>query len=166
MSKKKMRAFAWAMMTALAFVPFLSGCAATEENAAEEEAAQEELNADAQDRNETEGSISEGVEYGQITSVDGNEVTVLLGDLNQPSNGAEVTFTAGEDELVFNLDEVTVVDESGAEVTDPKLEADQVIILEGTGEGADFTPTAIQIVDLTGAGTSADDAEVPEGGSE
>lgn len=167
MSKKKMRAFTWAMMTALAFVPFLGGCAAgnedtAQDDAAQQDAAQEELNADEQDRNESEGAITEGVEYGQILSVDGDQVTVVMGDLDHPDDSAELRFTSGEDEITFNMNDVKVVDESGAEVTDPTLEADQVIIMEGSGEGADFTPTSIQIVELDGAGTSADDAEVPE----
>ena len=50
MSKKKMRAFAGAMAVVLAFVPFLSGCAAND--AEDNPQAQQELNADEQSRNE------------------------------------------------------------------------------------------------------------------
>lgn len=49
MSKKKMRAFAGAMAVVLAFVPFLSGCAAND--AEDNPQAQQELNADEQSRN-------------------------------------------------------------------------------------------------------------------
>lgn len=59
MSKKKMRAFAGAMAVVLAFVPFLSGCAAND--AEDNPQAQQELNADEQSRNEAEGSIAEAV---------------------------------------------------------------------------------------------------------
>ena len=52
MSKKKMRAFAGAMAVVLAFVPFLSGCAAND--AEDNPQAQQELNADEQSRNEAE----------------------------------------------------------------------------------------------------------------
>ena len=110
MSKKKMRAFAGAMAVVLAFVPFLSGCAAND--AEDNPQAQQELNADEQSRNEAEGSIG---------------------------------------------------DESGAELEGRTLSADDVIVMRGTGSGTDFKPTTIEILDVAGAGTNADDARVPQG---
>ena len=74
MSKKKMRAFAGAMAVVLAFVPFLSGCAAND--AEDNPQAQQELNADEQSRNEAEGSIGETVQYGQVMAMNGSTATV------------------------------------------------------------------------------------------
>ena len=77
MSKKKMRAFAGAMAVVLAFVPFLSGCAAND--AEDNPQAQQELNADEQSRNEAEGSIGETVQYGQVMAMNGSTATVVVG---------------------------------------------------------------------------------------
>ena len=41
--------------------------------------------------------------------------------------------------------------------------ADDVIVMRGTGSGTDFKPTTIEILDVAGAGTNADDARVPQG---
>lgn len=168
MSKRKMRAFAMAMATALAFVPFLGGC--TSANDGEGDAngngngnAQQELSYDEQQRNEAEGSIGEGVQYGQVMAVNGNEATVVLGDLGEASDGSgSQTFSSGQDEITFDTTGVKIVDETGAEVQNPTLSADDVIVMRGTGTGKDFVPTTVEVLDIAGAGTNADDAGVPQ----
>lgn len=166
MSKKKMRAFAGAMAIVLAFVPFLSSCSMDE--AADNPEAQQELNADEQSRNEVEGSIgqseNEAVQYGQVTSLDGTQATVVVGELGQAADGSgSQAFDAGQDEIMFDSNDVDIVDESGAAVEGTTLSADDVIVMRGTGSGADFKPATIEILDVAGAGTNADDARVPQG---
>ena len=140
MSKKKMRAFAGAMAVVLAFVPFLSGCAAND--AEDNPQAQQELNADEQSRNEAEGSIGETVQYGQVMAMNGSTATVVVGTLANANDGSgSQAFNAGQDEITF----------------------DDVIVMRGTGSGTDFKPTTIEILDVAGAGTNADDARVPQG---
>ena len=142
MSKKKMRAFAGAMAVVLAFVPFLSGCAAND--AEDNPQAQQELNADEQSRNEAEGSIGETVQYGQVMAMNGSTATVVVGTLANANDGSgSQAFNAGQDEIT--------------------LSADDVIVMRGTGSGTDFKPTTIEILDVAGAGTNADDARVPQG---
>ena len=97
MSKKKMRAFAGAMAVVLAFVPFLSGCAAND--AEDNPQAQQELNADEQSRNEAEGSIGETVQYGQVMAMNGSTATVVVGTLANANDGSgSQAFNAGQDE--------------------------------------------------------------------
>lgn len=161
MSKKKMRAFAGAMAVVLAFIPFLSGCTT---NAAEDNPqAQQELNADEESRNEAEGSIGESVQYGQVMAVNGTEATVVVGTLDDANDGSGgQAFNAGQDEITFDANNVSIVDESGAEIEGRTLSADDVIVMRGTGSGSGFTPTTIEILDVAGAGTNADDARVPQ----
>ncbi len=115
MSKKKMRAFAGAMAVVLAFVPFLSGCAAND--AEDNPQAQQELNADEQSRNEAEGSIGETVQYGQVMAMNGSTATVVVGTLANANDGSgSQAFNAGQDEITFDEGDVSIVDESGAEL--------------------------------------------------
>ena len=111
MSKKKMRAFAGAMAVVLAFVPFLSGCAAND--AEDNPQAQQELNADEQSRNEAEGSIGETVQYGQVMAMNGSTATVVVGTLANANDGSgSQAFNAGQDEITFDEGDVSIVDES------------------------------------------------------
>ena len=134
MSKKKMRAFAGAMAVVLAFVPFLSGCAAND--AEDNPQAQQELNADEQSRNEAEGSIGETVQYGQVMAMNGSTATVVVGTLANANDGSgSQAFNAGQDEITFDEGDVSIVDESGAELEGRTLSADDVIVMRGTGSG-------------------------------
>lgn len=161
MSKKKMRAFAGAMAVVLAFIPFLSGCATNE--AADNPQAAQELGADEQSRNEAEGSIGENVQYGQVMAMNGTQATVVVGELADANDGSgSQTFNAGQDEIVFDENDVSIVDESGAQIEGRTLSADDVIVMRGTGSGSGFKPTTIEILDVAGAGTNADDARVPQ----
>ena len=129
MSKKKMRAFAGAMAVVLAFVPFLSGCAAND--AEDNPQAQQELNADEQSRNEAEGSIGETVPYGQVMAMNGSTATVVVGTLANANDGSgSQAFNAGQDEITFDEGDVSIVDESGAELEGRTLSADDVIVME------------------------------------
>ena len=129
MSKKKMRAFAGAMAVVLAFVPFLSGCAAND--AEDNPQAQQELNADEQSRNEAEGSIGETVQYGQVMAMNGSTATVVVGTLANANDGSgSQAFNAGQDEITFDEGDVSIVDESGAEIEGRTLSADDVIVME------------------------------------
>lgn len=161
MSKKKMRAFAGAMAVVLAFVPFLTSC--TDNAAQDNPQAQQELNADEQARNEAEGSIGENVQYGQVMAVNGTQATVVVGELAEAMDGSgSQTFDSGQDEITFDEGDVSIVDESGAEIEGRTLSADDVIVMRGTGSGADFKPTTIEIIDVAAAGTNADDARIPQ----
>ena len=132
MSKKKMRAFAGAMAVVLAFVPFLSGCAAND--AEDNPQAQQELNADEQSRNEAEGSIGETVQYGQVMAMNGSTATVVVGTLANANDGSgSQAFNAGQDEITFDEGDVSIVDESGAELEGRTLSADDVIVMHGIG---------------------------------
>lgn len=165
MSKKKMRAFAGAMAIVLAFVPFLSSCSMDE--AADNPEAQQELSADEQSRNEAEGSIGQSenelVQYGQVMGLDGTQATVVVGKLGEAADGSgSQTFNAGQDEVVFDIADVSIVDESGAAVEGRTLSADDIVVMRGTGAGSDFKPASVEIIDVAGAGTNADDARIPQ----
>lgn len=162
MSKKKMRAFAGAMAVVLAFVPFLTSCATNE--AADNPEAQQELNYDEQQRNDAEGSIGQGesVQYGEVMGLDGTKATVVIGELGTANDGSGAqAFNAGQDEITFDTGDIAIVDESGAEMDGRTLSADDIIVMRGSGSGSDFKPTTIEILDIAGAGTNADDARTP-----
>ncbi|MFR3092444.1 MAG: hypothetical protein ACLTMP_12570 [Eggerthella lenta] len=149
MSKKKMRAFAGAMAVVLLSYR-LSGCAAND--AEDNPQAQQELNADEQSRNEAEGSIGETVQYGQVMAMNGSTATVVVGTLANANDGSgSQAFNAGQDEITFDEGDVSIVDESGAELEGRTLSADDVIVMRGTGSGTDFKPTTIEILDVAGA---------------
>lgn len=162
--KKKMRAFAFATATVLAFMPFLGGCAAGEDIAGGGGSeGQQELAYDEQQRNEAEGSIgqdAEGMQYGQVMAVNGNQATVVVGELADAVDGSKA-FNSGQDEITLDMNEVRIVDESGAAVEGRQLSADDIVVMKGSGEGADFKPETIEIMDVAAAGTNADDAGVP-----
>lgn len=161
MSKKKMRTFAIAMAVVLAFIPFLSGCTT---NAAEDNSqAQQELNADEQSRNDAEGSIGEGetIQYGQVVELNGTEATVVVGIL--ADSGGSKAFSASQEKITFDASSIAIVDESGAAIEGGALSADDLIIMRGTGTGLDFKPSTVEILDVAGAGTNADDARIPQG---
>lgn len=159
MNKKKTRAFAWATAAVLAFTPFLGGCAADDgADNADNPGAQQELTYDEQQRNETEGSIgqnAEGVQYGQVMAVNGNQATVVVGELENAADGSGQTFTSGQDEITFDMTEVEIVDESGAQSDDQALSVDDVIIMSGTGEGSNFKPEKVEIVEVATVGMDA-----------
>lgn len=166
MSKKKMRAFAGAMAVVLAFIPFLSSCTAND--AADNPQAEQELNYDEQQRNESEGSIGQGdaqnesVQYGEVMGLEGTQATVVIGELAAANDGSgSQQFNAGQDTVTFDTESVSIVDESGAPVEDRTLNADDVIVMRGTGTGSDFKPTTIEILDVAGAGTNADEGQIP-----
>ena len=166
MSKKKMRMFAGAMAVVLAFVPFLTSCSAeTQDSLGEQQALKDEE----QQRNDAEGSIgnsdneNESVQYGQVMALNGTVVTVVIGELGSTSDGSgSQAFNAGQDEIMFDSGDVSIVDESGAAIEGRTLSADDVIVMRGTGTGSTFKPTTIEILDVAGAGTNADDARVPQ----
>lgn len=161
MSKKKIRAFAGAMAVVLAFIPFLSSCTAGEN--ADNPEAQQELKADEQDRNESEGAIGEGdgqveaIQYGQVIGLEGDQVTVIVGELD-----GDRSFNAGQDQITFDMDDVAIVDEAGASLDGRTLSADDIVVMRGTGTGSDFKPETIEILDIAASGTNADDAMVPQ----
>lgn len=158
MNKRKMRAFAWATAAVLAFVPFLGGCAAETDN---NEAAQQELANEEQQRNVAEGSIGQSEQYGQVMAVNGNQATVALGQLDEAQDGSDSkTFSAGQDEITFDMTVIPIVDETGA--GDKVLSADDLVFMQGEGTGSDFMPTSVTIVDAAGAGTNADDGMIPQ----
>ena len=141
--KKRMRAFACAAAATLAIVPFMSGCAADE--AQSEGQTTEGATTEQQD---TMGEAAEVVKYGQVMAVNGDEVTVVLGEVDQPNGDDEGSFTMGQDEITFDRTGVEITDGSGAMLDPTTLTVDTVIAMKGTGEGADFKPAVIEIDNL------------------
>lgn len=145
--KKKMRMFACAAAAALAIVPFLSGCAADDDNQYGT-ANQEGTSTEQQQSGSAEQIVPEVVEYGQVMAVNGDQVTVALGKMEHPEDGENRSFAMGEDEIVFDRTGIEITDESGAMLDPTTLIADDVVIMKGTGEGADFKPAVVEIVKL------------------
>lgn len=141
--KKRMRAFACAAAATLAIVPFMSGCAADE--AQSEGQTTEGATTEQQD---TMGEAAEVVKYGQVMAVNGDEVTVVLGEVDQPNGDDEGSFTMGQDEITFDRTGVEITDGSGAMLDPTTLTVDTVIAMKGTGEGTDFKPAVIEIDNL------------------
>ena len=141
--KKRMRAFACAAAATLAIVPFMSGCAADE--AQSEGQTTEGATTEQQD---TMGEAAEVVKYGQVMAVNGDEVTVVLGEVDQPNGDDEGSFTMGQDEITFDRTGVEITDGSGAMLDPTTLTVDTVIAMKGTGEWADFKPAVIEIDNL------------------
>lgn len=154
MSKKKLRMMAWAIAVALAFVPFLHGCTSDAGQNAGQSSSEQQAT----------GSLTQTVHYGQITAINGDQITVVVGGLDDAKDGSvKRAFTAGGDEIVFNRNNVSVVDGTGAIVEAGKLSADDLIVMSGAGEGAAFVPQKVEILDIAEAGVVADDARVPQG---
>ena len=133
----------------LALTPFLHGCA-TDDGASNGNGSQ---NSTEQQQNGSEqqntGSQTDVVHYGQVMAVNGDEITVVLGEMKDAQDGSgKKTFEADEDEITFNKGDVVIVDESGAVIDDPMLAADDVIVMSGTGEGTDYRPSKVEIVDV------------------
>ncbi len=154
MSKKKLRMMAWAIAVVLAFVPFLHGCASNTSQNVDPSGSEQQAT----------GSLSQAVHYGQVSSINGDQVTVVLGGLDDvKDSGGKKTFTAGGDEIVFNRNDVSIVDATGAIVEAEWLLPDDLIAMTGAGEGATFIPHKIEVLDIAVAGVVADDARIPQG---
>ncbi|MFR7495160.1 MAG: hypothetical protein ACLUVF_10995 [Adlercreutzia sp.] len=137
----------------------MSGCA---NDAEDNPQAQQELNADEQSRNEAEGSIGDRAIRSGL-AMNGSTAGCGRHPRQCERRSGSQAFNAGQDEITFDEGDVSIVDESGAELEGRTLSADDVIVMRGTGSGTDFKPTTIEILDVAGAGTNADDARVPQG---
>lgn len=150
--KKRMRAFACAAAATLAIVPFMSGCAADEAQtggqATEGATTEQQDGATTEQQDGASGEAAEVVKYGQVMAVNGDEVTVVLGDVDQPNGNDEGSFKMGEDEITFDRTGIEITDGSGAMLDPTTLTVDTVIAMKGTGEGADFKPAVIEIDEL------------------
>ena len=87
MSRRKLKMLFWAVAAVLAFIPFLQGCAADDgrTDGSEGAGAEGQQNEQGmQDEGSSDGAVNDvqaqDVQYGQVVSVDGDEVTVLLGE--------------------------------------------------------------------------------------
>lgn len=155
MSKKKLKMLAWAAAVALAFVPFLHGCAMDNPQENADQSAHEQQNT---------GSTSEVVRYGRVVAINGDEVSVSLGMLEDAKDGSGMkTFQTGEGEITFDRGDVSVVNESGAVVESSEFSTDDIIVMQGSGEDAGFKPRNVEILSSAGSGVVADDARIPEG---
>lgn len=154
MNKRKFRMMGWAVAAVLAMTPFLHGCAAGDTNT---DANQNEGSGQETSQMEPSTSQTETVRYGQVMAVNGDEVTVDLGELENAQDGSGAkTFVADEDEITFNKGNVVVMDESGAVADDPTFAADDVLVMRGAGLGSDFVPEKIEILDITENGLGTD----------
>lgn len=157
MSKKKLKmsAVAVAVAVTLALVPLLHGCAAGDQRQAAEQAPPEQQDAD---------SAPEAVRYGQVVAIDGDEVSVSLGSLEDAKDGSGTkAFQAGEGETTFKGDDVTVTNDSGAIVEFSELSTHDILAMQGRGEGAGFKPQDVEILSTDSSGTVAGDVSVPQG---
>ena len=128
----------------LALTPFLHGCSSGTDAQSADSGTQSST-----EQQQNTGSQTDVVHYGQVMAVNGDEITVVLGEMKDAQDGSgKKTFEADEDEITFNKGDVVIVDESGAVIDDPVLAADDVIVMSGTGEGTDYRPSKVEIVDV------------------
>ena len=154
MSRRKLKMLFWAVAAVLAFIPFLQGCAADDgrTDGSEGAGAEGQQNEQGmQDEGSPDGAVNDvqaqDVQYGQVVSVDGDEVTVLLGEYAAAAADADSqSFAAGEDQITFDLQNVKVTDEMGADRAKDGLAAGALVERTGTGTGMDFTPESIMVV--------------------
>ena len=146
--KKKMRAFACAAATTLAIVPFLSGCSADNANGAGDNAGENAAATTTEQQQSGSDEAAEVVKYGQVTAVNGDEVTVVLGELNHPNDGEEQTFTSGEDKFTFDRTGVDFIDSAGGMLDPDSLTVGNVVILKGVDENGTFKPAVVEMSDL------------------
>ena len=116
----------------LAMTPFLHGCAtddggSSNDNGSQNATEQREQNGSEQQNTGSQGDV---VYYGQVMGVNGDEITVVLGDLSAADGEGLQKFEAQEDEVTFNKGDVVIVDESGAVVDDPTVSADQIVVMK------------------------------------
>ena len=148
MNKRKMRMMGMVLAGVLAMTPFLHGCAtddggSSNDNGSQNSTEQQEQNGSEQQNTGSQGDV---VYYGQVMGVNGNEITVVLGDLSAADGEGLQKFEAQEDEVTFNKGDVVIVDESGAVVDDPTVSADQIVVMSGSGDGPDFRPSKLEIL--------------------
>ena len=135
MNKRKMRMMGMVLAGVLAMTPFLHGCATDDGGSSNDNGSQ----------NSTEQQEQNGSEQ-QVMGVNGDEITVVLGDLSAADGEGLQKFEAQEDEVTFNKGDVVIVDESGAVVDDPTVSADQIVVMSGSGDGPDFRPSKLEIL--------------------
>ncbi|OUO90757.1 hypothetical protein B5F40_06100 [Gordonibacter sp. An230] len=157
---KKMRAFAWAAATALALAPFLGGCAADGADAQRGAAVETQR----QDAGDAIGEDGEVVRFGLVTSVEGENVVIAMGELGSSFESGRKTFGIGKGEVALSTSEVRVVDESGSAVEGRALQVDDVVAMRGASEGSSFKPQMVEILDVACSGANADDGRVPQAG--
>ena len=148
MNKRKMRMMGMVLAGVLAMTPFLHGCAtddggSSNDNGSQNATEQREQNGSEQQNTGSQGDV---VYYGQVMGVNGDEITVVLGDLSAADGEGLQKFEAQEDEVTFNKGDVVIVDESGAVVDDPTVSADQIVVMSGSGDGPDFRPSKLEIL--------------------
>ena len=150
MSKRKMRMMGMVLAGVLAMTPFLHGCATDDGGTSNDNGSQNSTEQQDGQQNGSEqqntGSQGDAVYYGQVIGVDGDEITVVLGDLAAADGEGLQKFESQEDEVTFNKGDVVIVDESGAVVDAPTVSADQIVVMSGTGDGPDFRPSKLEIL--------------------
>ena len=140
MNKRKMRMMGLGLAGVLAMTPFLHGCATDDGGSSNDNGSQNST------EQQNTGSQGDVVYYGQVMGVNGDEITVVLGDLSAADGEGLQKFEAQEDEVTFNKGDVVIVDESGAVVDDPTVSADQIVVMSGSGDGPDFRPSKLEIL--------------------
>lgn len=106
MNKRKMRMMGMVLAGVLAMTPFLHGCAtddggSSNDNGSQNSTEQQEQNGSEQQNTGSQGDV---VYYGQVMGVNGDEITVVLGDLSAADGEGLQKFEAQEDEVTFTLD--------------------------------------------------------------
>ena len=112
MNKRKMRMMGMVLAGVLAMTPFLHGCAtddggSSNDNGSQNATEQQEQNGSEQQNTGSQGDV---VYYGQVMGVNGDEITVVLGDLSAADGEGLQKFEAQEDEVTFNKGDVVIVD--------------------------------------------------------
>lgn len=145
-----------ALATALALVPFMHGCTSGSDAASKND----DVPGTSTEQQQQEGSQSDVVYYGQVMGVNGDEITVVLGNLTDTANDNGFRqFVANENEVTFNKGDVVIVDEAGAVIDDPTVSADQIVVMSGSGDGSDFRPAKMELLQTSDEGVNAEVAE-------
>lgn len=153
MSKRMIRMWPWvvAAIVAFVFVSSLYGCATGTTG----ETTEQEIT----DNTESGQQNYDSSYYGEVESIDGSNVTVLLGEIDgSPGNASGDTgegeervpdvsgFVAGTEEITFDSAVIDLMDENGAAIESNSLKTGDILSLKGTGAEANFVPMEVQII--------------------
>lgn len=139
MSRKKLRYLAWAVAAVLAFTPFLHGCA---EDRAEEQPVEEAVGiAEVGETNDKTFA------YGEVTQVDGLYSTVDLGTMADAVDADDPgAFEPDGTQITIDFTGVALTDSDGGDLPPDQLQVGNVLMMTGTGEGADFQPERAEVL--------------------
>lgn len=152
MSRRKLKMLFWAVAAVLAFIPFLQGCAADDGRTDGSEGA------GAEGQQNEQGMQDEGSPDGAVGGVQARQVRTggfrrrrrghrASGRIRRRGRGRRLPVVRRrQDQITFDLQNVRVTDEMGADLAKDGLAAGDLVEMTGTGTGMDFTPESIMVV--------------------